>query len=426
MLGLGFGEYNTSCYSGNGNTEMEEDDNNNEYNQSKESFNNNAVEPPPPIIKTDHRSLSAIHQIDEEEDTEMDYDPEIKVVTNYIPRMASGSAAAMTMVDPITGKIMPVDEMGEHMRIQLLDPRWRIEQQRFQDKQKDTGFAEGDSIADSLKQFARKRGDIFGSDSVNNQIEKKIKPDVATEADVETTWLEHEKNQIAQQQQLRQQEQYKLQMALHQQQQQQPHIRLVEPIVQPISKPSYSIPSSIPPPIVQRPLTQQILPHNPSYISTMPVPVALPTPQWQPPIVTHIPPAHITPMVPQSQFAAPPPFIPPPAREIVKSGPILIPSDVFYSNNQGEIKFLVSIPHDQSNEQWNLNGQTLTIKLPNVMSSVKDAKDLISLELGNIPHNKYQLKELSSGFLKDASNFASLNINGGNLEFHLKSRGGKR
>ena len=46
--------------------------------------------------------------------------------------------------------------------MQLLDPKWREEQKRFQDKQKETGFAEGSSIADSLRTFAKKRGDIFG------------------------------------------------------------------------------------------------------------------------------------------------------------------------------------------------------------------------------------------------------------------------
>jgi splicing factor 3A subunit 1 len=423
MVGLGFGDVSLSSSAGDGYTEMEQDDSNNEFIQPQESFNNTAPPPPPPSI-AEHRSLSAMNQVDEEEDKEIDYDPEIKVVSNYVPRMAAGSAAPLTMVDPITGKVMPVDEMSEHMRIQLLDPRWRIEQQRFQDKQKDTGFAEGDSIADSLKQFARKRGDIFGSDSSNNQIEKKIKPDVASEADVESTWSEHEKNQIAQLQLQQQQHQYKLQMAQQQQQQQ---IRLIEPIVAPTSIPSYPIPTSIPPPIVHiPPPAQQLLPtSNASYIPAIPVPVVAPTPQqWLPPPAAHIPPPAV---VPPANFVAPPAkFVPPPAREIVKSGPILIPCDEFYSNNPGEITFLVNIPNDQSNEQWNLNGQTLSIQLPNVMSSVKDAKDLISKDLSNIPHNKYQLKEKSTGFLKDASNFASLNICGGTLEFQLKSRGGKR
>ena len=76
---------------------------------------------------------------------------------------ADGTAGGgLMMIDPISGKAVSVDQMSEHMRVQLLDPRWRQQQQRFIDKQKETGYAEGGSIADSLKMFARKRGDIFG------------------------------------------------------------------------------------------------------------------------------------------------------------------------------------------------------------------------------------------------------------------------
>jgi hypothetical protein len=54
-----------------------------------------------------------------------------------------------------------------------MDPRWRIEQKRFQDKQRETGYAEGGSIADSLKTFAKMRGDIFGRKENESQEEKK-------------------------------------------------------------------------------------------------------------------------------------------------------------------------------------------------------------------------------------------------------------
>lgn len=102
-----------------------------------------------------------------QEDTEDMSD--LKVVPNYefVPanKRSSGDAggsSAQMMIDPISGKAIPIDQMTEHMRIQLLDPKWRQQQKVFMDKQKETGYAEGVSIADSLKQFARKRGDIFG------------------------------------------------------------------------------------------------------------------------------------------------------------------------------------------------------------------------------------------------------------------------
>ena len=106
-------------------------------------------------------------------DVDEDFDQDIKVVTNYQPRIGGSAAGGagnkpLVMVDPISGKTIPVDQMEEHMRVQLLDPKWREEQKRFAEKQKETGYAEGSSIADSLRMFAKKRGDIFGQSAAGN------------------------------------------------------------------------------------------------------------------------------------------------------------------------------------------------------------------------------------------------------------------
>lgn len=111
------------------------------------SMNDMSVPPPPP---------PPLYEGD------MDMD-DIKVVSDYVPRIAGQKNKVATMIDPISGKAVPVAEMSEHMRVQLMDPKWREQQQRFLNKQKETGFAEGSSIADSLKNFARQRGDIFST-----------------------------------------------------------------------------------------------------------------------------------------------------------------------------------------------------------------------------------------------------------------------
>lgn len=131
------------------------------------------VAPPPPAVKA-----ALVHDDDEDMDMDMDVeeeveeDEDIKVVTDYVPRtaqtMASSSSStglSNSMIDPISGKIIPASQMEEHMHVQLLDPKYRVELKRFQEKQKETGFAEGVSIAESLKVFAKKRGDIFGSNA---------------------------------------------------------------------------------------------------------------------------------------------------------------------------------------------------------------------------------------------------------------------
>ena len=105
------------------------------------------------------------------DDDDDDDDDGLNVLNNanYIPRVASTSVTNLpnAMVDPISGRIIPVEQISDHMRIQLMDPKWIEQQKRFINKQHDTGFAEGISIADSLKSFARQRGDIFGSGSLN-------------------------------------------------------------------------------------------------------------------------------------------------------------------------------------------------------------------------------------------------------------------
>eukprot|EP00613_Pedinella_sp_CCMP2098_P075338 CAMPEP_0171913066 /NCGR_PEP_ID=MMETSP0993-20121228/11512_1 /TAXON_ID=483369 /ORGANISM="non described non described, Strain CCMP2098" /LENGTH=552 /DNA_ID=CAMNT_0012547005 /DNA_START=3 /DNA_END=1657 /DNA_ORIENTATION=+ len=101
------------------------------------------------------------------EDEEEDDGPAITVVRDYRPDVSSAAemqdGAGMVMVDPITKRQVPANEMEEHMRIQLLDPKWREEQQRLKEKHSQETLAEGGNIAAALTSFARQRGDIFGS-----------------------------------------------------------------------------------------------------------------------------------------------------------------------------------------------------------------------------------------------------------------------
>jgi splicing factor 3A subunit 1 len=103
--------------------------------------------------------------------TKYDTDDGLNILNaaNYVPRVASISDAKFTneMLDPISGSSVPVEQISNHMRIQLMDQKWNDQQKKFVDKQQDTGYAEGISITDSLKSFARQRGDIFGNGSFN-------------------------------------------------------------------------------------------------------------------------------------------------------------------------------------------------------------------------------------------------------------------
>ena len=91
------------------------------------------------------------------------------MVTDYQPGVATGANVGPIMVtDPVTGQKMAASDLSDHMRIQLLDPKWKEQQARAAAKQKDTALADGESMAKSLGSLARKRGDIFGSAEVRS------------------------------------------------------------------------------------------------------------------------------------------------------------------------------------------------------------------------------------------------------------------
>ncbi len=89
----------------------------------------------------------------------------INIVSDYKPSVAVPGQGVMpqTVVDPITGQHVNVKDLSEHLRVQLLDPKWKKQQDRVREKFADTPFATGDSIASSLQAFARQRTDIFGT-----------------------------------------------------------------------------------------------------------------------------------------------------------------------------------------------------------------------------------------------------------------------
>ncbi|XP_077977951.1 splicing factor 3A subunit 1-like [Glandiceps talaboti] len=79
------------------------------------------------------------------------------------------------LISPLTGEKIPADKMQEHMRIGLLDPRWKEQGDRnIHEKTQEEVYAPGSAIDSSLKQLAERRTDIFGEGDVETAIGKKI------------------------------------------------------------------------------------------------------------------------------------------------------------------------------------------------------------------------------------------------------------
>lgn len=95
----------------------------------------------------------------------------IRVVKNYVrqtQRMAMTAGGQQYdptrfAVSPITGELIAHADMAEHMRISLLDPKWKEQKEAMLSKIKDTTKADDDEITRNLIGLAKTRPDIFGS-----------------------------------------------------------------------------------------------------------------------------------------------------------------------------------------------------------------------------------------------------------------------
>jgi splicing factor 3A subunit 1 len=110
-----------------------------------------SIPPPAPVV--DKRSEVATGRNEESMD-ESD-DEHIKVVSDYQPKVVSSQAqfsseARTHIIDPITGRSIPIEDMTEHMRIQLLDPKWASEKAKFMDSQKDSNLVRSDLVAKNI------------------------------------------------------------------------------------------------------------------------------------------------------------------------------------------------------------------------------------------------------------------------------------
>ncbi|KAL1806970.1 hypothetical protein ACET3Z_030038 [Daucus carota] len=83
------------------------------------------------------------------------------------------------VVSPITGELILINEMSEHMRISLIDPKYKEQKERMFAKIRDTPLAQNDDISKNIMGLARTRPDLFGtteeevSNAVKAEIEKK-------------------------------------------------------------------------------------------------------------------------------------------------------------------------------------------------------------------------------------------------------------
>ena len=65
----------------------------------------------------------------------------------------------------ICGQSVPINELDEHRRIELLDPKWKSQRDVLEARRAQANeLQRGANVVSSLKDLARKRVDIFGAE----------------------------------------------------------------------------------------------------------------------------------------------------------------------------------------------------------------------------------------------------------------------
>jgi len=93
-------------------------------------------------------------------------DSEMKVRKDYV-RHKKATAQRLMQRCPITGQLIPAEEMSNHLKVLLLDPKWKHQKDALVERaRKESAFA--DDVEANLAGFVAKRPDLFGS--VDEQI----------------------------------------------------------------------------------------------------------------------------------------------------------------------------------------------------------------------------------------------------------------
>ncbi|ORZ40894.1 Pre-mRNA splicing factor PRP21 like protein-domain-containing protein, partial [Catenaria anguillulae PL171] len=98
----------------------------------------------------------------------------MKIRSTVMQRKAQ--AGESTTICERCGLAIPDSQMEEHMRIELLDPKWREQRQAAANARRDTNLVEeGDHVVAALKNFSDYRKDIFGGDELD--LKRKLEED---------------------------------------------------------------------------------------------------------------------------------------------------------------------------------------------------------------------------------------------------------
>lgn len=420
--------------------------------------------------------------------TDEDMEPPMRIVKNWKrpeDRIPAEKDPTKFVVSPITGELIPINEMAEHMRISLIDPKYKEQKERMMAKLRETTLATDDEISRNIVGLARTRPDIFGtteeevSNAVKAEIEKKKEEPKQVIWDGHTGSISRTANQAMAQ-------------TINSDDQTTAMSTENRPLLGPVAPPKLAPPPvrPLPPPpglALNIPRPPQI-PGQPSLAMPPPAvgqhsvarPAILSTPSLRPPpslpSVTSIrppppppsiaptAPAMVSPSPPVPQFSSLPPSahpaypqpIPPPSMPLMPPPPppqamppppppeeapppppeepepkrqklddmLLIPEDQFLAQHPGAVRIVVAVPLVEG--EGNLKGQMLEVTIHSLSETISSVKEKIAGEIA-LPANKQKLSGRGGFFFKDNLSLAYYNVGPGEtLTLGLRERGGRK
>lgn len=88
--------------------------------------------------------------------------PPMRIRSDYVPRAQAKrmQSTVPTAICPNCNQPIPIAEMEQHMRIELLDPRWKEQRAKADERSATTNLSTVD-VANNLKRLASQRSDVF-------------------------------------------------------------------------------------------------------------------------------------------------------------------------------------------------------------------------------------------------------------------------
>ncbi|TFK55258.1 hypothetical protein OE88DRAFT_1622827 [Heliocybe sulcata] len=368
---------------------------------------------------------------------------QMKIRTDYVPKVGGKGKQQTTTTCSICGQQIPVDELQEHMRIELLDPRWKEQRNVLEARKAQASeLQKGANVAASIKNLARTRPDIFGAEEDEERRKREEEEErQRRRAREKVVWDGHTASKASTQDKFSTNVNFDEQIAaIHRAKGLGPQeAGAIGPGIGPAAPPPAI--TGLPPAPVSLPAAPQTGPgYSAATISSGPQPASMAPPPTAP---VMLPPLHYQGLGAQQPFGfspPPPPMgmgmgmspppqagmvrtadqmeggqgegMPPPKRQKVAKlpGGALYPEADWLAMHPYPISLQVQMPNDPSKPEWKLDGSVVTIPELPLNYLVSTLRDRILQATGSsLAASRIRLSS-SGKMLTNANTLASYNL----------------